>query len=96
MARRRTLGKGAAGRGPIWCCPDILAHAPSPSMSEGGCMPPSPGDAPLLVREVPGHPAPCSQSMQGPWPLAASSELWGAVVKEKSWGSATGEDLHEQ
>lgn len=64
--------------------------------TEGGCTPPSPGYTPLLAREVTGHPDPCSQSMQGPWPLATSLALWGAVVKEKSRGSGAGEDLHEQ
>lgn len=110
MAQDQTLGKGVAGCGAIWCCPypDILTRAPSPSssgtpMSEGArgvgrgvlhaTQPrshPSPGE------EVPGHPASFSQSMHGPWPPAASSALGGAVVKEKSRGSASGEDPHEQ
>lgn len=54
-------------------------------------MPPSPGYTPAVTREAPASPPLHSQWTQGPWPSAASPELWEALVKEKGRGSATGQ-----
>ena len=54
-------------------------------------VPPSPGYTPTVTREAPASPPLHSQWMQGPWPNAASPELWEALVKEKGRGSAIGQ-----